>query len=167
MSFVASLRVRMKVPIRELDIPATLSGPGFPEIELKQETRKKPVCSHNTDACCPESVAPKSDGERCTFIMRGFPGEASAYSAGKRLSDGLLASGALGNLGIDVGFDRATPQFSAAVHDAVLTQTGRELRGDLIGLMIYEQDTVTIARMDAHLVPITSAQSVQEHLTAG
>ncbi len=165
MSFVARLRVRMKVPINKSDLPATLTVPDFPQIELKQETRAPRVCSHNADASCPVSGAPRSDGERFTFIMRDFPDEDSAYSAGKRLADGLLVSGAVGNLGIDVGFDRTTASFSAAVHDAVRTQTGRELRADLFGLMIYEQDTVAIANWNTRGFALTSAQSVQGHLT--
>jgi ribosomal protein S13 len=165
MSFVARLRVRMKVPIKGNDIPATLRVPGLPDIEVAQQTVQPQVCSHNENASCPVSGAPRSGGERFTFIMRGFANEALADAAGRQLAAGLLASGALGNLGIEVGFDRASLQFSASVQDEVLKKTGRELRGDYFGLMVYRQDSVTIATLEAHGFASTSAQSIQEHLT--
>lgn len=164
MNFVARLRVRMKVAINAQDLPATLTVPGFPQIELKQQTRKPPACSHSADASCPVSVAPRSDGARFTFTMRGFPDEASAHFAGKRLADGLLAIGAVGNLGVDVGFDRATAQFGATIHHAVREQTGRELRSDLFGLMTFEQNSVTIANWDTYGFTSTPVQSIQAHL---
>ena len=103
--------------------------------------------------------------ERYVFIGRDFADDEEARIAGKKFSAALLLTGAIGNLGVDIGVDRATLQFSDEIHAAKRQETGKELRGEMFGLMTYKTDTVTINRLDAQLFGSVSVQSIQTLMT--
>lgn len=83
-----------------------------------------------------------------TAKIEGFATEEDAREAGQLLGDTLLVVGAVATLGIDIGFSRSTVGWSAAIHDAVREQTGREIRPETHGLMVYEKDKTCI--LDVH-----------------
>jgi hypothetical protein len=97
--------------------------------------------------------------------MSGFPTEEEARTAGQRLGDALLVVGAVTKLGIDIGFSQSTLQFGAAVHAAMTASTGRELRAETHGLMVYEEDTVIIVGMNAQGHVLLAPQALEERLT--
>jgi hypothetical protein len=163
-SFVARLKIRMIQRIKKDELPTTISVPGFQPIELHQQPQPPSVCSHNTDLQCPVLATPRPGGELMTFVMRGFPDEDSAHRAGKRLADLLLASGALDDLGVDIGFDRATLQFSEQVYNAMRKASGLEPRTDYIGLMVFEEGSVQLVGLQSHASVETPLQLVQESL---
>ncbi|MBP6010601.1 MAG: hypothetical protein KBA31_00090 [Alphaproteobacteria bacterium] len=154
----------MKTPIDRRALPTTISVPGFPPIEVSVEARPSNPCLADSTRECPTPLQPPPGGEVFTFHGRNYQTESAAHDAGRRLLDALLIGGALGKLGIDVGTSKATLSFSQMIHDAVRRDTGRELRADLWGLMVYEKDMVQIVRMQAEGFASTSAQSFASHL---
>lgn len=163
-NWVFRVRVRTKTPIDRKDLPVTLSLPGFPPVEVRIEERPMKHCAADAEKHCPTPVQPPAEGERFTFIGRGFASEDAAHKAGEQFLDALLVAGALGAMGIDVGFSRATVQYSKEVHDGVRNATGRELRADLIGLMTYQDGTVRIVNTTAEGFTTVSADSLQSRL---
>lgn len=94
----------------------------------------------------------------------GFETENEARKVGRQLGDTLLVVGAVMKLGIDIGFSRTTQHFSKAVHDAVRAKTGRELRTETHGLMVYEKNTVNILGMQARGSVLIGSQVFAELL---
>lgn len=86
----------------------------------------------------------KPIGRWMTAAMDSFQTEEDARSAGQRLGDILLVAGALTKLGVDIGFDQSTLKFGKAAKDAVRDATGRELRSEIHGLMVYDEESVVI-----------------------
>jgi len=149
MSYVFRLRTRIKCRL-EGQFPVPLKIEGFPAIEVSYEAESQ-TCAVDQAVNCPGDAGKKSDGGRYTFIARGFADEATALTAGRKFADLLLAIGATKHLGIDVGFERASLQFSAAVIEAVKEAAGVDLKGDMIGLMAYPDGSVGILRMEGNL----------------
>lgn len=104
-------------------------------------------------------------GQWIVAKIEGFESEEQARNAGRQLGDALLIAGAAAKLGIDVGLDRSTIRFSDEVHDAVRTESGRELRPEVHGLMVYEKDTVTIVGIDAQGSSTIKTQALEERLS--
>lgn len=164
-NWVFRLRVRMTTPIRPTEVPATISVLGFPPIEVSVEPRPRKPCALDAKQNCPPSPQPRTGGERFIFEAHNFPTEDEAWGAGVRFSDALLISGALGYLGIDLGKSKATQSFHQMIHDGVRKDTGRELRAEHFGLMVFQKDTVLIAGFNAEGHTLTSAQSVAATLS--
>lgn len=164
-NWVFRLRVRMRTPIDRRELPTTISVPGFSPIEVSIEGRPGKQCAFDSAQECPPSPQPPARGECFIFLGRNYPTEDAAREAGDRLLDALLISGALGYLGIDVGTSTATLSFGKMIHDAIRKDTGRELRADLWGMMVYENDTVEIRGVHMEAFTSTSAQSLATHLT--
>lgn len=163
-NWVFRVRIRTKTPIGREHLPATLVVPGFPPIEVKMEKRPETPCTFEADQHCPQTLQPPPGGEIFTFIARGYPAEDAAHQAGRTLMDSLLIAGAVGAMGVDVGFSRATASYSKAVQDSVRAVAGRELRPDYVGLMTYEHETVAIINTRAEGFTTTSSNSVQDQV---
>ncbi|MER9740890.1 hypothetical protein [Mesorhizobium sp. M0187] len=88
-------------------------------------------------------------GQWIVIRMDGFETEDEAFKAGTQLGDVLSIVGAVTRLGIDIGFSRPTLQFSEHVHAAIKAESGKQLRTETHGLMVYEKDAVTIVGMEA------------------
>ena len=147
MSYRARYRFKLLSPIQGakgsiLDFVV----PGFPSVTFEMGEEAFPV------------------GHWATAKVDGFATVEEAREAGQRLGDTLLIVGAVAQLGIDIGFSRSTLQFGEAVHEAVREKTGRELRAETHGLMIYEKDTVTIIGMEARGSALISAESFEGNL---
>lgn len=97
--------------------------------------------------------------------MDGFENEEEARKAGQRLGAALLVAGAVTRLGIDIGFSQSTLQLHSDIHKAVRGQTGRELRFETHGLMVYEKDTVQIVGMDARGTALIGPEAFKERLS--
>src|SRR3954454_16758898 len=105
-------------------------------------------------------------GKWAILKMTGFATENEARQAGEWLGNTLLIVGAITKLGIDVGFSRSTLQFSADLHTAMNAQSGRVLRAETHGLMVYEEDTVSIVGVNAQGSVLLGPDALQERLTA-
>lgn len=103
-------------------------------------------------------------GKWVIFKGCGFDTEEVALREGRKFGDALSVAGAIGKLGIDVGFSRSTLQFSVQVHDAERHQSGRELRAEVHGLMTFEKDTLRIVGMDARGSATINREGFQERL---
>ena len=100
-----------------------------------------------------------------TFIGRNFETEEGAQAAGQLLSNTLLLSGALGSLGVDVGFSRTTQGFSESVRNAVSSQSGGlEPRSEIHGLMTYRNGSVVILNFSATASTKTTIQGLQNNI---
>ncbi len=103
-------------------------------------------------------------GKWVIFIVRGFETEEAAKVAGEKFGDALLVVGAVMRLGIDVGFNRATLQFSDAVHEAVQRVDGRKLLSEIHGLLTYEENTITIIGVEARGQTKISGNAFEDYL---
>ena len=99
-----------------------------------------------------------------TAFTRGHETEATARSAGERLADALAMMGAVDKLGLDLGFSKSTLGFSAALHDQIRKVTGKELRPETHGLMVYEEDGVQIVGFEACAEVLTDPATLERHL---
>jgi len=131
MAFRARYRFKILTPPRIEGEPLTLSIPGLPPVLFEVEGEAFPT------------------GHWIVAKIDGFDTEQAAREAGQALGDVLLVSGALGKLGIDIGFSRSTLSFSQQIADRISADTGRELRTEVHGLMVYEKDSVCIVGMEA------------------
>lgn len=103
-------------------------------------------------------------GNWVVFKGCGYASEDDARNAGKRLGDALLIEGAVGWLGIDIGFNRNTLQFSDVIHNTIKEKSGRELKGEMHGLMVFEEDSITIIGLDARGSTSVKSQTLKEKL---
>jgi hypothetical protein len=95
----------------------------------------------------------------------GFATEGEARRVGQRLGDILLVVGAVTKLGIDVGLSRpSTVGFGEAVLAAVRNETGKELRGENHGLMVYEEGAVAFMNFQARGSVLISADEFKKRL---
>ncbi|MEP6828206.1 MAG: hypothetical protein ABJA10_09030, partial [Aestuariivirga sp.] len=81
-------------------------------------------------------------GKWVTFTSRGYVTIEEARLRGQNFSDLLSIAGCLGKLGVDVGFNKSTLQFSEQIAANVHAKTGKRLVGEVHGLLTYESDTV-------------------------
>ncbi len=145
-------RYRFKI-LQPIEIP----DPGFVTITIPGLTAARLEIEHEAYPL----------GHWAILTMAGFETEAEARLAGQRLGDVLLVVGAVKDLGIDVGFSRPpTLQFSTRVHAAVKDATGRELRAEVHGLMVYEQDTIAPIGMHARGQVLLSPSDLENRLAA-
>src|SRR5207253_121623 len=93
-----------------------------------------------------------------------FKNEDEARVAGRLLGDTLLVAGAVARIGVDIGFSRSTLQFSEEVHAAVKKETGLELRAETHGLMVYEEDSISIAGVNAHGTVFLAPNMLEQNL---
>jgi hypothetical protein len=75
----------------------------------------------------------------------GYASEQEARGNGERLRTGFILAGAINRLGVDAGFGRHTLKFGQTITDAHRESTGRELRGSIHGLDVFEKEKVTVA----------------------
>jgi hypothetical protein len=133
MPYCFRYRVRMCTPLQiEGDEYATLDIPGLPPVKATAQGNSQGI------------------GTWIIFKGCGFDTEDAAQRAGKEFGDALLVTGAIGMLGIDIGFSRSTLRFSRQIHEAVQREAGRELRAEMHGLMTFEEDTLSIVGISAH-----------------
>jgi hypothetical protein len=145
MTYCFRYRVRMCTPLQiEADKYATLDIPGLPPVKATAQGD-----SHGI-------------GTWIIFKGCGFDTEEAAQRVGKEFGDALLVTGAIGMLGIDIGFSRSTPQFSGQIHEAVRRVSGRELRAEMHGLMTFEEDTLSIIGQNAHGSSTVSKDGFQD-----
>jgi hypothetical protein len=104
-------------------------------------------------------------GKWVIFKACGFETEEAARLAGEQFGDTLLVAGALTKLGIDVGFNRSTLQFSKVIHEAARQAGGRELRAETHGLMTFGKNMVQIRGIDARGSATVSREALQDSLT--
>lgn len=131
------VRYRFKLLFRlqiEKGAPVDVTVPGLPVVTFEIGEEAHPV------------------GHWVTAKIDGFDTEEKAREAGQQLGDTLLVVGAVRKLGIDIGFSRSNLRLSNSVHAAVREKTGKELRTETHGLMVYKKDTVLIvdARARGH-----------------
>lgn len=147
MAFCARFRFRI---LPALEIPegesSTITIPGLPPATLESNQNAWPF------------------GQWAVLKLNGFGTETEAWRAGQRLGDTLLVAGAVTKLGIDIGFSRSTLQFSEEVHRAVQAETGKELRTDTHGLMVYEEDTLAIVGLNAHGSSLLGPDTFEQRL---
>jgi hypothetical protein len=151
MSFVFRLRMRMKCRIDPATLTSAIAIDGFPPIEIAHEDSARQSCLVDESQHCPSSANARVGGDRYTFIARGFADEASALASGRKFADLALAAGVTRHMGVDVGFDRPSLQFGRQFKENIEKATGKELRGDKIGLMTYQDGAVDIVRMEGAL----------------
>ncbi len=165
MNWVFRLHVRLKTPIDPKGLPATVTLPGFPPIEVSHQKSAPTTCELEQGRTCPQSPQPRPDGERFTFICRGYPSEAAAKLDGRRFSDALLAMGAVSSLGVDVGFSKPTGGFGQEIIENHKKDTGKDLLWERFGLMFYRNDTITIMGADAQLFITVSLPDILDRLS--
>ncbi|WP_434618605.1 hypothetical protein [Tabrizicola sp. M-4] len=147
MTYCARYRFKLLSPLQiDKGRPLELAFPGFATVTFEMGEEAYPV------------------GHWVTAKIDGFTTEDEARKAGQQLGDTLLVVGAVTKLGIDIGFSRSTLQFHPDIHKAVREKTGRELRSETHGLMVYEKDTVGIIGMQAHGSVLISPNAFQERL---
>jgi len=147
MTFCARYRFKLLSPLQiEKGTPLDVTIPGLPEVTFEMGDEAHPM------------------GHWVTARMDGFETEDEARKAGQQLGDTLLVVGAVTKLGIDVGFSRSTLHFSKEIHAAVREKTGRELRTETHGLMVYEKDKVTIMGLQARGSALICSQEFEKRL---
>ncbi|MFM9864273.1 MAG: hypothetical protein ACKVRO_11760 [Micropepsaceae bacterium] len=147
MTFRARFRFKLISPLQvDKGAPLDLTVPGLGAVTFEMGDEAHPV------------------GHWVVAKMDGFATEDEARQAGQRLGDVLLIVGAVARLGIDVGFGRSTLQFSEAIHAAVREKTGRELRTETHGLMVYKKDSVSIVGTEARGSLLIGAQAFEGRL---
>ncbi len=147
MTFRCRYRFKLLSPLHaEKGTPLDLTVPGLGVVTFELGEEAHPV------------------GHWVVAKIDGFATEDEARQAGQRLGDVLLIVGAVTRLGIDVGFSRSTLQFSEAIHAAVREQTGRELRTETHGLMVYKKDSVSIVGMEARGSVLIAPQVLEGRL---
>lgn len=147
MTYCFRYRVRMGTPPQiETDKHITLDMPGFPVVKVSVQGAASGV------------------GTWVVYKGCGFDTEAAARHAGMLFGEALLLAGSVGKLGVDIGFSRSTLQFSEQIHEAVWRVSGQELRGEMHGLMTFEEDTLCIFGLNAHASVRTSREALQNHL---
>jgi hypothetical protein len=104
-------------------------------------------------------------GHWAVAFSRGHASSERARLAGQRLADALVVLGAIDKLGLDLGFSKPTLNFAASVHDAVRRTTGRELRPETHGLMVYEEDSIQIVGSEARLEVLTDPARFERQLS--
>jgi len=131
MPFSFRLRVRMATaPLFEGE-PIVLTFPRFSEVSVSYE---------RDDARL---------GKWVIFTAGGYFDEAGAISAGQQFSNALVLAGAIGRVGVDMGYNRSTLRFSKQVHEAVKEIDGAELRAEVHGLTTFEEGAVQFISMSA------------------
>jgi hypothetical protein len=103
-------------------------------------------------------------GTWLVFSACGFGTGNAAKAGGEKFGEAILIAGAVGKLGVDVGFSRSTRQFGDQVLDTVKQRTGRELRPDIHGLMTFEQDSVMINTAVMRLSGSISGGMFEKHI---
>lgn len=149
MPYTARLRVRMLTPPEIADgyaVLAQIVGLGDVQIELQ-----------------PEDPEP---GRWVVFKMTSFATLEEATRAGKRLSDTAVLTGAIHRLGVDAGFSRSTASFSKEVREQIFANTGRDLRTETHGLMVYEEGTVQIVGISGYGKSSCKADALEINLSA-
>jgi hypothetical protein len=147
MTYCARYRFKILTPLKMADGESlNLSIPGFPPATLDVGQDAHPF------------------GKWAVIRMKGFATQEEALSFGQQLGDTLSLVGAVTKLGIDVGFSRLTLRFSNAIQDAI-AKTGTQLRTEIHGLMVYEEDTVSIIGMDARGSALIAPDALQQRLT--
>lgn len=105
--------------------------------------------------------------EKAAWLVSKSCGYASAKEAreyGERLRTAFILAGAINRIGVDCGFDRSTLQFAQVITDAVRKSTGRELRGTIHGLDVFEENTVVAVASDVTLKVPRSPEAFQKDL---
>jgi hypothetical protein len=74
----------------------------------------------------------------------GYDSEIQAKIEGQHLAEILTLAGVIGRLGIDVGGDGAGISFGAELRQAFSQQFGRELRGEVHGIDVFKEGSVSI-----------------------
>jgi hypothetical protein len=74
----------------------------------------------------------------------GYDSEIQAKIEGQHLAEVLTLAGVIGRLGIDVGVHSAGLSFGAEFRQAFLQQFGRELRGEVHGVDVFKEGSVSI-----------------------
>lgn len=147
MTYCARYRFKILTPLKMADGESlNLNIPGFPPATLDVGQDAYP------------------SGKWAIVRMMGFATEEEALSFGQQLGDILSLVGAVTKLGIDVGFSRSTLRFSKAIEDAI-PKTGTQLRTEIHGLMVYEENTVSIIGMDARGSALIAPDALQQRLT--
>ena len=140
------LRLRMCTHLKVPDkTEVSLALPGFPLVIAEVQGEASP-------------------GQWITFKGCEFTTEGEARMAGEQFRDCLLVMGATNAFGIDTGFDRCTLSFSQDMHDLVMKEHGRELRGEMHGLMVYKKDTIRIWGVQAHGIVSIDQNTLQEKI---
>jgi hypothetical protein len=148
MSYCFRYRVKMTTPIQtKADEPCVLTVAGVPSLTVLVKDNDRGI------------------GSWAIFIGCGYESEAKAKQAGESFGDTLLIVGATSKSGIDLGFSRNTLQFSDQIHSAVKERTGTELRGEVHGLMVYEENTVGVIGVSAHLSVHVSVNAFEERMS--
>ena len=95
----------------------------------------------------------------------GYPSDKEARANGERLRTAFTLAGAINRRGVDCGFDNKTFQFGQFIIDAHRKATGRELRGSVHGLDVFEKDSVTVPSASApDLRVLTSPEALQKDI---
>lgn len=156
MAWCFRLRAWMGKAVQAKDLPGIVRLEGFPRIEVDRQPLPQAIADP-VDGRTPGSVP----GNYVTFVSREFDNEDSAWEAGKAFSTALLLWGAINHVGVNVGFDEPSGQFSEAIKSKIRELSGTELKSETLGLMTYEKDSVTIIRVSGEIkveVPLASFQ---------
>jgi len=103
-------------------------------------------------------------GSWAVASMQGFESQQEASAAGERLASFLLLQGVLYREGVDLGYNRDTLRFGESIHE-IWRQDGLELRGDVHGLMVFEEGTVGLLRVSGRGVTVTPVTDLQARAT--
>ena len=131
----------------EEDSTAYFEINGFPTIEATVVKEARPL------------------GRWVIFKCGGYPTKLEAEMAGSKFQNILSLNGALGKLGIDIGHSKTTLQFSQAVHQAIRNQSGRELKAEIHGLSVYEEDATVIMLFEGHAIVQTPVDKFSKQLS--
>jgi len=75
----------------------------------------------------------------------GYASEQEARENGERLRAAFILAGARNYLGVDLGFGDYTFRFGQTISDEHRKSSGRELRGSIHGLDVFDRDKATVA----------------------
>ena len=126
-------RIRFKLPDGEtVNIPLESTeietGSGGSPYLLKSSQGSKPI----------------SESSELILSSSGFETEEEAWSAGRSAKAALFVSAAKSGLGIDLGRDTSTGAFGKVVIDMMREEHGVNLRSDVHGLAVYDDQAQTV-----------------------
>jgi hypothetical protein len=154
MSFRFQLRFRMLTAVSR---PPQTPAPRWTAVELSIAGLPPPVVLGAQTATLDQAD---------WFIVRGYgyASEDEARENGQRLRSAFIQAGAINGLGVDCGFGRYTIKPGPAIIDAHRRSTGRELRGSIHGLDVFEDSAEVLHAPPPRFRALNSTEVLQKYI---
>jgi hypothetical protein len=113
------------------------------KLNIKTNTYRLEVGEREVTLTPPTPDANISDSEWLIMNARGFTSEHEAHVFGRKLKGALEVSAVAARVGVDAGQDLPTSALGRSVRDAILENTGADVRPNIHGLDIFPDDPNT------------------------